>query len=99
MTKGCDRDAGSDSGNTSTAVVCNDLRGSDEAGFSPVVPEVVLSSEGLVADITRVRPLICMRPLVDQKVVGFGKMSATELADKFLLGLGGQSASAGLALG
>lgn len=63
-----------------------------------MVPEVILSSEGLVADIAGVRPLICMRPLVDQEVVGFREMSATKLADEFLLGLRGQSASAGLAL-
>jgi len=68
------------------------------ARFSPVVPEVVLSPEGLVADITGIRPLVRVRPLVDQKVVGFGKMAAAELADKFFLGLGRQSAPAGLAL-
>lgn len=62
-----------------------------------MVPEVVLSSEGLVADITGVWPLIRVRPLMDQKVVGFGKMAATELADKLFLGLRGQSASARLA--
>ena len=64
-----------------------------------MVPKVVLSSKGFVADITGVWPLIRVRPLMDQKVVGFGKMAATELADKLFLGLGGQSASAGLALG
>ena len=63
-----------------------------------MVPEVVLSSEGFVADVTGIRPLVRVRPLVDQQVVGFGKMAATELADKLFLGLGRQSASAGLAL-
>ena len=75
-----------------------DLAGLNKARFSPVVPEVVLSSEGLVADITGIWPLVRVCPLMDQKVVGFGKMAATELADKLFLGLGGQSASAGLAL-
>lgn len=64
-----------------------DLTGFDDAWFSPVVAEVVLSSESLVADITGIWPLICVRPLVDQKIVGFGKMAATELADKLFLGL------------
>lgn len=63
-----------------------------------MIPEVVLPSEGLVADITGIRPLICVRPLMDQKVVGLGKMAATELADKLFLGLGRQSASARLSL-
>lgn len=63
-----------------------------------MVPEVILSSESLVADVTRVRPLVCVCPLVDQEVVGFGKMSATKFANKLLLGLGRQSATAGLAL-
>lgn len=66
--------------------------------FTPVIPEVVLSSEGLVADVACIRPLICVRPLVDQKVVGFGKMAAAELADELLFGLGGQSTPTGLAL-
>lgn len=63
-----------------------------------MVPEVVLSSEGFVADITGIWPLVRVRPLVDQKVVGFGKMAAAELADKLFLGFRGQSTSAGLAL-
>ncbi len=66
--------------------------------FLPVVAEVVLSSEGLVTDITGIWPLVRVCPLVDQQVVRFGKMAATELADKLFLGLRGQSASAGLAL-
>lgn len=60
---------------------------------------MVLSSEGLVADITSVRPFISVRPFMDQKVIGFGKMASTELANKLFFGLGGLSASAGLALG
>lgn len=63
-----------------------------------MVPEVVLSSEGFVADVTGIWPLVSVRPLMDQKVVGFGKMATAELADKLFLGFGRQSASAGLAL-
>lgn len=61
----------------------------------PVVPQVVLSSEGFVADVTCVRSLICVRPLMDQKIVRLGEMSSTELADKLFLGLGGHSPTAG----
>lgn len=57
---------------------------------------MVLSPEGLVADITGIWPLVRVRPLVDQEVVGFGKVAAAELADKLFLCLGRQSASAGL---
>lgn len=32
--------------------------------FTPVIPEVVLSSESLVTDITCIWPLICVRSLV-----------------------------------
>ncbi len=59
---------------------------------------MVLPSESFMADITGIGPLVCVCPLMDQKVVGFGKMAATELADKLFLGLRGQSASAGLAI-
>lgn len=48
----------------------------------PVIPQMILPPEGLVADVTRVWPLICVGPLVDEQVVGFGKVSAAKLADK-----------------
>ena len=51
----------------------------------PVVPQVVLSPEGLVADITGVRPLIGVSALVDQQVVGLGELPLAELADEPLL--------------
>lgn len=59
---------------------------------------MVLPSEGLVTDVTRIRPLVSVCPLVNQQVVGFGKVASTELADELFLGLGRVSASVGLAL-
>lgn len=63
-----------------------------------MVPEVVLSPEGLVADVTRVGSLICVRSLVDQKVVRLCKMASAKFADKLLFGLGGQPTPIRLAL-
>lgn len=65
-------------------------------GAAPVVSEVVLPPEGFVADVTGVGPLVRVRPLMDKEVVGLGEVAATELADKLLLGLGGQASSGGL---
>lgn len=53
---------------------------------------MVLSSEGLMANITGVRPLVCVGPLVDEEVVGLGEMPAAELANKFLFSLGWEPA-------
>ena len=47
---------------------------------------MVLSPEGLAADITRVGSLVRVGPLVDQQVVRLGELPAAELADKLLLG-------------
>lgn len=65
----------------------------------PMVSEVVLPPEGLVADVAGVWPLVRVRPLMDKQVVGLSEVAAAELAHKLLLGLGGQAAAAGLALG
>lgn len=59
---------------------------------------MILPPEGLVADVTRVWPLICVGPLVDEQVVGFGKVSAAKLADKLFFCLGGQPPSGGLSV-
>ena len=50
-----------------------------------VVAQVVLPPEGLFADVARVRPFVCVGPLVDQQVVGFGKLSLAILANVLLL--------------
>lgn len=52
----------------------------------PVVSEVVLSSEGLPADLTGVRSLIRVSPLMNQQVVRLCKMAAAILADELLFG-------------
>jgi hypothetical protein len=54
-----------------------------------MIPQVILPSEGLVADITRVWPLIGVGPFVDEQIVGFGKVSAAKLADKLFFRFGG----------
>lgn len=54
--------------------------------------------EGLVADVTRVWPLIRVGPLVDEQVVGFGKVSAAKLADKLFFRFGGQPPSGRLSV-
>lgn len=60
----------------------------------PVVSQVVLPPEGLVTDVTSVRPFVCVRALVDQQVVGLSEVAATELAHKLLFRLGWESSTA-----
>lgn len=50
-----------------------------------MVPEVVLTSEGLVADIAAVRPLIGVGALMDEQVVGLGELPVAELTDELFL--------------
>jgi len=52
-----------------------------------VVPQVVLPSKGLATHITGKGSLIGVSPLMDEQVVGLGKLPVAELADKPLLGL------------
>ena len=49
---------------------------------------MVLSPKSLSTLNTRIRPLICVSPLVYQQVVGLGELSVAELADEPLLLLG-----------
>lgn len=63
-----------------------------------MVPQVVLPPESLVADVTGVRPLVRVGPLVDEEVVGLGEVPAAELADELLFRLGGQAAAGGLSV-
>jgi hypothetical protein len=51
----------------------------------PVVPQVVLPPKGLATHITGKRPLIGVSPLMDEQVVGLGKLSVAKLADEPLL--------------
>ena len=49
---------------------------------------MILSAECLAADVARIWPLVRVRSLVDQQVVGLGELAVAELADKLLLGAG-----------
>lgn len=53
-----------------------------------VIPQVILSSEGLVAYVTCVGSFIGVGSFMDQKVVGLGEVPATEFTHKLLLGFG-----------
>ena len=59
-----------------------------------VISQVVLPSEGLATNITVEWPLICVRPLVDQQVVGFSELALAVPADEPLLWSGRPSRSA-----
>lgn len=63
-----------------------------------MIAQVVLPPEGLVADVTRVRPLVRVGPLVDEQVVGFGKVSAAKLADELFFRFRGQPPPGGLSV-
>ena len=60
----------------------------------PVITKMILSSEGLAADVARIGSFIRVRPFVYQQIIRFGKLAVTELADELLLGPGRPSGSA-----
>ena len=47
---------------------------------------MVLSPEGLVADVAREGAFVGVCPLVNQQVVGLGELALAVLADELLLG-------------
>lgn len=49
-----------------------------------MVPQMVLATERFAANVARIRTLVCVRPFVDQQIVGLGKLSRTILAYVFL---------------
>ena len=51
----------------------------------PVIPEMVLSSEGFTTDVTRIGSFISVSSLVDQQVVGFSEMTTTKPTDVLFL--------------
>lgn len=63
-----------------------------------MIPQVILPPKCLVADVTRVWPLVRVGSLVNEQIVGFGKVSAAKLADKLLFRFGGQSPPGGLSV-
>ena len=50
-----------------------------------MVSEMVLPSEPFAADVTWIRPLVCVCSLVDKQVVGLCKMATTKTTDELLL--------------
>jgi hypothetical protein len=55
---------------------------------------MILSAEGLSANVARVGPLVGVGPLVDEQIVGLGELAVAELADELLLGAGSAAGSA-----
>ena len=55
---------------------------------------MILTTEGLAANVARVRPFVGVGPLVDEQIVGFGELAVAELADELLLGAGSAAGSA-----
>lgn len=49
-----------------------------------------------MADVAGVGPLVRVRPLMDEEVVGLSEVAATEFADELLLGFGRQASPRGL---
>jgi hypothetical protein len=47
-----------------------------------MVPEVILSSERLAADVARVGPLVGVGAFVYQQIIALGELSTAELANK-----------------
>ena len=56
---------------------------------------MILTTEGLAANVTRVRPFVGVSPLVNEQIVGFGELTVAELADELLLGSGCAAGSDG----
>lgn len=50
-----------------------------------VVAEVILSSKGFATEITRIRTLVSVGTLMDEKVVRFCELTITKLTDKLFL--------------
>lgn len=59
----------------------------------PVVSEMILSSKGFTADVTRVRPLVRMGSLVNQQIIRFGELSITKFTDELFLRSGRSAGS------
>ena len=54
-----------------------------------VISQMILSSKSFSTNITGIRSFISVCSLVDEKIVGFSKLTVTELADKSFLGFSG----------
>ena len=49
-----------------------------------MISQMVLAPEPLAADVTREGPLVCVRALMDEEVVGLSKVAPTESANVLL---------------
>lgn len=52
-----------------------------------MISQMVLSPEGLPADIAGIGPLIRVRPFMDQQIITFGELPIAIFADELFLGL------------
>lgn len=50
-----------------------------------MITQMILSTKGLSTNVTRVGTLVSVRSLVNQQVVGFGKLTIAIFADKLFL--------------
>ena len=55
-------------------------------GLLPMVPEVILSSKCLATEVTGERSFVRVCALVYQKIIRFGKVTTTVLANELFLG-------------
>ena len=53
---------------------------------TPVIPEVILSSEAFPADVTRIWSLVCVCTLVNKQIVRLSEVPAAVLADILFFG-------------
>jgi hypothetical protein len=51
----------------------------------PMVAQMVLTSKGLSADVTRIGTLVGVRSLVNEQIVGFGELTIAIFADELFL--------------
>ncbi|RNA11092.1 hypothetical protein BpHYR1_054379 [Brachionus plicatilis] len=49
-----------------------------------MVPQMVLATERFAADVARIWPLVCVRPFMNQQIVGLGKLARAILANVLL---------------
>ena len=49
-----------------------------------VISQMILSSKSFTTNIARVRTFISVGPLVDEQIVGFGKLSIAKFTNKLL---------------
>lgn len=58
------------------------------AVYVPVISQMILPSEGFATYVARIRPLVGMRPLMDQQIVALRELPVAELTNELFLGSG-----------